>query len=82
MRIIQACVATAAIMLISGAAQANTKYTVYCANDRIEVDMRDMQQMVSARGSGICAFGSFDFLSDAQNFSKQFGGEGGKCSCK
>jgi hypothetical protein len=55
---------------------------VYCANDRIEVDGRSFEQMQIARGSGICMFGQFNFLSDAQDFAKQFGGVGASCRCK
>lgn len=58
-------------------------YFVYCANDKIEVDSRDFNQMKSARGSGICQLGSFNYLSDAQSFAqKNFGGPGKKCSCR
>jgi hypothetical protein len=80
MRAVQVCL-VAGLMGVAGAAHAGTQYTVYCANEKIEVDMRDKEQMSLARGSNLCAFGSFDFLSDAQNFSQQFGGEGGKCNC-
>jgi hypothetical protein len=71
-----------ALALSAGAAEANTKYTVYCASDRIEVDSRDDKQMKIARGSGICSFGSFNYRMDAEKHSKQFGGVGGKCSCR
>jgi hypothetical protein len=74
------CAATLA--LLASAAEANTKYTVYCASDRIEVDSRDDKQMKIARGSGICNFGSFNYRMDAEKHSKQFGGVGGKCSCR
>jgi hypothetical protein len=72
---------SAALVLVASAAVAQTRYTVYCANNRIEVDSRDDKQMRSARGSGICSFGNFGFRMDAEKHSKQFGGVGGKCSC-
>jgi hypothetical protein len=74
-------IAALALIATVTAAEAQTRYTVYCANSRIEVDMRDNQQMRSARGSGICSFGSFSLLGDAHRHSRQFGGVGGKCSC-
>lgn len=62
---------------------ANTQYAVFCANDRIEIDMRSLEQMRGARGSGVCLLGSFDYLSDAQSFAKKnFGGEGAACRCR
>ena len=63
--------------------QSKTTYSVYCANGKIEVDMRDFEQMKNARGSDICKLGEFNYLSDAQSFAKKnFGGIGTACSCK
>jgi hypothetical protein len=74
--------AAALLALTPFTAQA-ASYFVYCANDKIEVDSRDFNQMKSARGSGICQLGAFDYLSDAQSFAqKNFGGPGKKCSCR
>lgn len=71
----------AALALVSFTAQAQS-YFVYCASDKIEVDSRNFEQMKSARGTPICQMGSFNYLSDAQNFAqKNFGGPGKKCSC-
>jgi len=69
-------------LLVPVAALAN--YYVYCANDRIEVESRDPNQMRIARGSGVCQMGpTFGFLSDAQNFAQRnFGGAGRACSCR
>ena len=64
-------------------AQGRTTYSVYCANSRIEIDSRTLEQMKSARGSDVCRFGEFDYLSDAQSFAqKNFGGAGTSCSCR
>ncbi|MBR0656058.1 hypothetical protein [Plastoroseomonas arctica] len=81
MRIIPALLVATAVLL-PGAALAN--YYVYCANDRIEVESRDPNQMRIARGSGVCQMGpTFGFLSDAQNFAQRnFGGAGRSCSCR
>ncbi|WP_424811672.1 hypothetical protein [Roseococcus sp. YIM B11640] len=65
------------------AAAQPTRYSVYCANEKIEVDSRTPQQMQDARGSPTCLLQSFDYLSDAQNFARRnFGGEGARCSCR
>jgi len=64
-------------------AQSSTKYSVYCANGKIEVDMRTLDQMKSARGSDVCQLGEFNYLADAQSFAKKnFGGVGSGCSCR
>ena len=74
--------AAALVALAPFTAQA-ASYFVYCASEKIEVDSRSFEQMKSARGSGICQLGSFDYLSDAQSFAqKNFGGPGKKCSCR
>jgi hypothetical protein len=72
-----------AYLLMPSVAQSSTKYSVYCANGKIEVDMRTPEQMKNARGSDVCQFGEFNYLSDAQSFAKKnFGGVGAKCSCR
>lgn len=82
MRILLAAVAVAAVSLTPAAAWAD--YYVYCANNLIEVDGRNPEQMRSARGSGVCQMGpKFGFLSDAQSFAQRnFGGAGRPCSCR
>jgi hypothetical protein len=61
------------------AAQA-TRYTVYCSG-RIEVDSRTQEQMLSARGTPLCQFGSFSSASDAERHALNFGGKGASCRC-
>ena len=64
-------------------AAAQTRYSVYCANNKIEVDSRTSEQMRSARGSGACLLQSFNFATDARDFARRnFGGEGSRCSCR
>jgi hypothetical protein len=76
-------VASFAIFGMAAPAFSETKYYVYCANNKIEVDMRDPAQMKSARGSDVCMFGQFNFHTDAQNFArKDFGASGARCSCR
>ena len=81
MKPVAAAIALAAL-LVPAAARAD--YYVYCANNRIEVDGRDPEQMRIARGSGVCQMGpKFGLLSDAQNFAQRnFGGAGRPCSCR
>ncbi|CAH0208450.1 hypothetical protein ROS9278_02107 [Roseomonas sp. CECT 9278] len=59
-------------------------YWVYCSHGRIEVDMRDPDQMRIARGTSFCQMGpGFSTRSDAENFARRnFGGAGGSCSCR
>jgi hypothetical protein len=58
------------------------KYTVYCANDHIEVSFWDIEQMKVRSGSDVCQFQSYTSYSSALNFAqKNFGGEGADCSC-
>ena len=57
-------------------------YTVYCADERIEISFWDLEQMKVRRGSDVCQFASYTSSSDAQRFAeKNFGGEGKPCSC-
>lgn len=60
---------------------ANTKYGVFCADGKIEVDMRSLEQMKSARGSNVCLLQDFDYSSDADNHAQSLGGKGAACSC-
>ena len=46
------------------AGPTKTYYTVYCANGKIEVDMRDPEQMKSARGSNTFPLQQFEYRSD------------------
>lgn len=58
------------------------RYTVYCADERIEVSMWDLEQMIVRRGTPVCQFASYTSYSDALRFAeKNFGGEGKSCSC-
>jgi hypothetical protein len=57
-------------------------YFVYCANDKIEISMRNLEQMKSARGSDVFQLGAFHYLSDAQDYARRFGGEGASCAKK
>lgn len=57
-------------------------YFVYCANDKIEISMSNLEQMKSARGSDVHQLGGFHYLSDAQDYAKRFGGEGASCAKK
>lgn len=77
-----AVAATALLGAMASSEAETSHYYVYCANGRIEVDGRSPEQMRLARGSDVCVFGTFGFLSSAQDFARQnFGGEGRPCTC-
>ena len=78
-----ACLLLAALSPAPGAhAQDVEKYTVYCADDRIEISFWDLAQMKVRRGSDVCQFASYTSSSSASDFArKNFGGEGQPCSC-
>jgi hypothetical protein len=72
-----------AAMALLASAMPAAAYAVYCANNKIEIDSRSMEQMRIARGSGVCAFGQFNYLSDAQNFARRNNfTPGSRCSCR
>ncbi len=59
------------------------RYTVYCADDRIEISFWDLAQMIVRRGNPVCPFVSYTSYSDAITFAqKNFGGEGKPCFCQ
>lgn len=74
--------AVALALLAPAAALAD--YYVYCDRGRIEVDMRDPDQMRIARGTSFCQMGpAFSTRSDAENFARRnFGNTGASCSCR
>jgi hypothetical protein len=58
------------------------RYTVYCADDKIEVSFWDLEQMIVRRGNPVCQFASYTSYSSALTFAqKNFGGEGSPCYC-
>lgn len=85
--IIITCV-VAAVLSIAFIAQAPAgptipAYGVYCANGKVEIDMRSLEQMQSARGKGnVCLLNSFKTRTDAEKLAKSMGGVGGSCKCK
>lgn len=60
---------------------ADSKYRVFCANNKIEVEQRTLEQQKNARGSNVCVLGEFDYLSDAEKFAEQKGGKDAECKC-
>ena len=59
----------------------DSKYRVFCANNKIEVEQRTLEQQKNARGSSVCVLGEFDYLSDAEKDAEQKGGKGAECKC-
>jgi hypothetical protein len=74
-----------ALLVASGFAATNSsadsKYRVFCANNKIEVEQRTLEQQKNARGSNVCVLGEFDYLSDAEKLAEQKGGKGAECNC-
>jgi hypothetical protein len=74
-----------ALLVASGFAATNSipdsKYRVFCANKKIEVEQRTLEQQKNARGSDVCVLGEFDYLSDAEKLAEQKGGKGADCTC-
>lgn len=76
-----ACLPVPGVMR-SAAALEPERYTVYCADDRIEISFWDLEQMKVRRGLDVCQFTSYTSYSDAIRFAERnFGGEGASCSC-
>lgn len=82
--IIALCTATAllTLTLFTQAAADKYAYGVYCANGKVEVDMRPLDQMKSARGGNVCLLKGFAYKTDADKYAASIGGVGGSCSCR
>jgi hypothetical protein len=64
-------------------AQNIETYSVYCADDRIEIASSDLAQMIVRRGNPVCLFATYTSRSSAMTFAdKNFGGEGKPCWCR
>ena len=61
---------------------ADSKYRVFCANSKVEVEQRTLEQQKNARGSNVCMMAEFDSLSDAESYAEKRGGKGAECSCR
>ncbi len=67
--------------LATSNATPDSKYRVFCANNKIEVEQRTLEQQKNARGSNVCQLGEFDYLSDAEKYAESVGGKGADCKC-
>jgi hypothetical protein len=59
----------------------DSKYRVFCANNKVEVEQRTIEQEKNARGSNVCMLAEFDYLSDADKYAENHGGKGSDCKC-
>jgi hypothetical protein len=59
----------------------DSKYRVFCADNKLEVEQRTLEQEKSARGSNVCMMAEFDYLSDAESYAEHHGGKGSECRC-
>ncbi|MDQ1612264.1 MAG: hypothetical protein QOG00_2195 [Pyrinomonadaceae bacterium] len=60
----------------------DSKYRVFCANGKMEVEQRTLEQEKNARGSNVCVLAEFDYLSDAEKYAENHGGKGSDCNCR
>jgi hypothetical protein len=60
----------------------DSKYRVFCANGKVEVEQRTLEQEKNARGSSVCVLAEFDYLSDAEKYAENHGGKGSDCKCQ
>jgi hypothetical protein len=60
----------------------DSKYRVFCANNKVEVEQRTLEQEKNARGSNVCVLAVFDTLSDAEKYAEDHGGKGSDCNCR
>ena len=75
-------VASASLLVPGSASSADdSKYRVFCADGKIEVEQRTLEQEKNARGSNVCVLGEFDYLSDADKKAEELGGKGSSCHC-
>jgi hypothetical protein len=59
----------------------DSKYRVFCADNKIEVEQRTVEQEKKARGSNVCMLAEFDYASDANKYAEEHGGKGSECKC-
>ena len=85
----QAVLGLGALLLISLAAAVaaagrldDSKYRVFCANGKVEIEQRTLEQEKNARGSNVCVLAEFDTLSDAEKYAENRGGKGADCNCR
>jgi hypothetical protein len=60
----------------------DSRYRVFCANGKVEVEQRTLEQEKNARGSNVCVLAEFDTLSDADKYAENHGGKGSDCNCR
>jgi hypothetical protein len=71
----------ATVFGVPGKSADDSKYRVFCANGKIEVEQRTLEQEKNARGSSVCQLAEFDYLSDAEKEAEKRGGKGADCKC-
>ena len=59
----------------------DSKYRVFCANNKIDVEQRTLEQEKNARGSNVCQLAEFDYASDADKYAEEHGGKDSDCKC-
>jgi hypothetical protein len=74
-------IALAAAVALAGRID-DSRYRVFCANRKVEVEQRTLEQEKNARGSNVCVLAEFDTLSDAEKYAEDHGGKGSDCNCR
>jgi hypothetical protein len=75
-------IALSAAMATATGRLDDSKYRVFCANGKVEVEQRTIEQEKNARGSNVCMLAEFDSLSDANTYAENHGGKGSDCNCR
>lgn len=65
----------------AGNPHQDIKYRVFCANNKIDVEQRTLEQEKNARGSNVCQLAEFDYASDADKYAEDHGGKDSDCKC-
>ena len=66
---------------VPGNLHPDSKYRVFCANNKIDVEQRTLEQEKNARGSNVCQLAEFDYASDADKYAEEHGGKDSDCKC-
>ena len=75
-------IALASVLAAPSNPSADSKYRVFCADNKIEVEQRTVEQEKNARGSNVCMLAEFDYASDADKYAEEHGGKGSACKCQ
>ena len=61
--------------------QQPKRYKIYCADGKVSISQRGVDDVKATRGSRVCLLESFDTLAEAMKAAKRYGGTRANCSC-